>query len=148
MITTINEFRFFQNFFNRKKKHTPDPIDPSTMGPNDIFVFGSNTEGNHAGGAARVAVNYYGAINGQARGLQGNSYAIVTLDYTGEEPITTKEINTEVDEFLIFAKQHPKLIFWTTKIGCGISGYKIEDIAPLFKGKKIPNNVILPIEFS
>ena len=144
MITSIKEYREYMDNI----EYTPDPIDPSTMGPNDIFVFGSNTEGQHRGGAAKAAVLYYGAIMGQARGLQGNSYAIVTLDYTGEEPITVMEINQEVIEFLKFAKEHPELKFWVTKVGCGISNYSIEDIAPIFKSKRIPNNVILPVEFS
>jgi len=144
MITSINEW----NLYKKTKPNTPDPINATAMGPNDIFVFGSNTEGAHGGGAAKAAMLFYGAIWGQARGLQGNSYAIVTLDYTGQEPITTKEIEQEIVQYLEFAKAHPELKFWTTKIGCGISNYKIEDIAPLFKNKQIPDNVMLPVEFT
>ena len=147
MITTINEWVFSKNFKKNISKYTPDPINPKDMGPKDIFVFGSNTEGAHAGGAAKAAMNDYDAIWGQARGLQGRSYAIVTLDYTGKEPINTKTIEQEIITFLKFAEEHKDLIFWVTKIGVGISGYKITDIAPLFKNKKIPGNVKLPIEF-
>ncbi len=127
--------------------YTPDPIDVDDFGPNDVFVFGSNTQGQHTGGAANAAVVLYGAIMGQARGLQGQSYAIVTLDYTKEEPVTLETIETEIDEFLKFAIENPDLRFWMTKIGTGISGYQLSEIATLFYNKIIPANVILPNEF-
>lgn len=127
--------------------YTPDPIDPNSMTENDIFVFGSNTEGLHRGGAARAAVNDYGAIMGQATGLQGNSYAIITLDYTGNIEITLETIEKEIKDFFAFAIENQDKTFWVTKIGCGISGYEIKDIASLFKNKIIPPNVILPEEF-
>lgn len=144
MITSINEW----NLYKKTKPNTPDPINVTAMGPNDIFVFGSNTEGKHGGGAAKAAMNFYGAIWGQARGLQGNSYAIVTLDYSGQEPITTKEIEQEIIQYFEFAKAHPELKFWTTKIGCSIAGFHINEIAKLFDNKVIPDNVFLPIEFT
>ena len=161
MITSINEFKktlnenWFTNLFKKKEKrnipeYTPDPIPANADWwlANDIFVFGSNTEGNHAGGAARAAVVNYGAIMGQARGLQGNSYGIVTLDYTGEEPVTLETIGIELDNFIKFAKSHPTLMFWMTKIGTGISRIPFEDIAQLFFDRQFPSNVKLPIEFS
>ena len=58
MITSINEFRRYKKL----KPNTPDPINSTAMGPNDVFVFGSNTEGKHGGGAAKAAMQYYGAI--------------------------------------------------------------------------------------
>lgn len=45
-----------------------------------IFVFGSNPEGRHGAGAAKTAVDSFGAIYGQGEGLQGNSYALPTKD--------------------------------------------------------------------
>lgn len=36
---------------------------------------------------------------------------------------------------------------YVTKIGCGIAGFKIEEIAPLFSKCIDMNNVSLPIEF-
>lgn len=56
-----------------KKKFTPENI--QELKENQVFVFGSNMNGNHAGGAARLAVEKFGAIMGQAEGLQGQSYA-------------------------------------------------------------------------
>lgn len=121
------------------EKYTPDFI--TELGPNDIFVFGSNLAGAHAGGAARLANQKFGAIWGQGVGLQGNSYAIPTM----QGGIET--IKPYVDEFIEFAKSHPELTFYVTKIGCGIAGFKEEDIAPLFKTAiKIPN-IRLPEDF-
>lgn len=61
-----------------KRELTPENI--QELKENQIFVFGSNMNGNHAGGAARLAVEKFGAIMGQAEGIQGQSYAIPTLD--------------------------------------------------------------------
>ncbi len=99
-----------------------------------LFVFGSNTEGNHSGGAAADAVRYFGAVMGQATGLQGKSYAIPTVDYTprGDHKLPLDDIRTHVLDFRRFASEHPKLTFHVTPIGCGIAGYEVRDIAPLF----------------
>ena len=120
-------------------KYTPDVI--STLGPRDIFVFGSNLSGHHAGGAARVALNRFGAVWGQGEGLQGNSYAIPTMQGGVET------IKPYVDRFIEFAKYEKALTFYVTKIGCGIAGYDIKDIAPLFRNAYNLPNVILPIDF-
>lgn len=118
---------------------TPDFI--REVGENEIFVFGSNLAGQHAGGAARIAHSKFGAIWGQGEGLQGNSYAIPTMQ-GGVETIRPY-VNTFVD----FAKSHPELIFYVTKIGCGIAGFKEEEIAPLFKDAISASNIRLPKEF-
>jgi hypothetical protein len=62
------------------------------LNSNQIFVFGSNTQGRHGKGAALTAKNKFGAIYGQAEGLQGQSYAIITKDLTKKNhPSRTKE---------------------------------------------------------
>ena len=104
----------------------------------EIFVFGSNGFGAHNGGAAATAVAKFGAIYGQAEGLQGQSYAINTMD--GFEVMAE-----QMARFIEFAKRHPELKFLVTEIGCGIAGYTPEDVAPLFKN--IPENVVLPKAF-
>ena len=121
------------------EKYTPDFI--TELGPNDIFFFGSNLAGAHAGGAARLASQKFGAIWGQGVGLQGNSYAIPTM----QGGIET--IKPYVDEFIEFAKSHPELTFYVTKIGCGIAGFKEEEIAPLFKTAINIPNIRLPEDF-
>lgn len=126
---------------------TNDPIKPEEMGPNDVFVFGSNTEGNHAGGAARVAVMHYGAVMGQPRGLQGRSYGFVTVDFTEKEEVNLETMSIELDNLIIFALDNKDKTFYLTKVGTGISGYELKDIASLFANRIIPKNLILPYEF-
>ena len=104
----------------------------------EVFVFGSNGFGAHNGGAAAMAVAKFGAVYGQAEGLQGQSYAINTMD--GFEVMAE-----QVARFIEFAKEHPELKFLVTEIGCGIAGYTPKDVAPLFKN--IPENVVLPKAF-
>ena len=121
------------------EKYTPDFI--TELGPNDIFVFGSNIAGAHAGGAARLANQKFGAVWGQGVGFQGNTYAIPTMQGGVET------IQPYVDEFIEFAKDHPELTFYVTKIGCGIAGFSEEEIAPLFKNAIGISNIRLPEDF-
>lgn len=118
---------------------TPENI--QSLQPNEVFVFGSNLGGAHGGGAAAVAWRKFGAIMGQGEGLQGQSYAIPTMQ-GGVETIAPY-----VDRFIEFAKAHPELTFWVTRIGCGIAGFKDSEIAPLFKNAVGLSNVILPQTF-
>ena len=120
-------------------EYTPDVI--NSLAVNEVFVFGSNLRGWHQGGAARHAQRYFGAIWGQGVGLQGQSYAIPTMQGGVET------IKPYVDEFIAFAKEHPEQRFLVTKIGCGIAGFKEEEIAPLFNDAIRQNNIILPYDF-
>ena len=108
---------------------------------NEIFVFGSNLAGAHGGGAARLAYNRFGAIWGQGVGLQGQSYAIPTMQGGVET------IKPYVDEFIRFAQTRSDLKFYVTQIGCGIAGFKVEDIAPLFSKAYYISNVFLSKDF-
>ena len=121
------------------RKFTPNNI--THLEENEIFVFGSNLAGLHGGGAARVAHKYFGAVWGQGVGLQGQTYAIPTMQGGVET------ISPYIDEFISFAKQHPELIFLVTRIGCGIAGFSDRDIAPLFFSAINLENVILPKSF-
>lgn len=122
-----------------KTQFTPDFI--TELKENEIFVFGSNLQGLHGGGAARLAYEKFGAIWGQGVGLQGQSYGIPTM-HGGVDAI-----KPYVDEFIEFAKSHPELTFLVTRIGCGIAGFRDEEIAPLFKECIEIDNVILPRSF-
>ena len=119
-----------------KKRTTPEYID--TLAPGEIFVFGSNLKGRHAGGAAYAAYRKFGAVMGQGVGLQGKSYAIPTMQGGVET------IRPYVDEFIDFARSHPELTFLVTRIGCGIAGFTDEEIAPLFKNAHDAENIVLP----
>lgn len=97
--------------------------------------------GSHGGGAARLAYDRFGAIWGQGVGLQGQSYGIPTM-HGGVDVI-----KPYVDEFIEFAKLHPEYNFLVTKIGCGIAGFRIEEMAPLFQDALGVENIVLPQEF-
>lgn len=112
----------------------------------EVFVFGSNTEGMHAGGAARMAMNW-GAVYGKAFGLQGKTFAIPTVDYTRSGKMSVDEIKKYVDEFLDFTIKNKDKKFLVTEIGCGIAGFKVSEIAPLFRKALEYSNVYLPERF-
>ncbi|MBR2231469.1 MAG: hypothetical protein IJ891_03790 [Prevotella sp.] len=119
-----------------KKRTTPEYI--TSLAPGEIFVFGSNLRGMHGGGAAYVAVRKFGAVMGQGVGLQGQSYAIPTMQGGVET------IRPYVDEFIQFAREHRELTFLVTRIGCGIAGFSDEEIAPLFEKAHGEENIVLP----
>ena len=130
-------------------KHETSPNNPASrttpgqitrLGANEVFVFGSNAQGLHYGGAAKQAVESFGAIMGQGHGLQGKSYAINSMS-------GLTDMAEDVSAFVKFAKAHPEKHFLVTLIGCGIAGYHPSDIAPLFEGCKELDNVSLPAEF-
>ncbi|MDO4703872.1 hypothetical protein [Tannerella sp.] len=124
---------------DRKERTTPEWI--HSLEENQIFVFGSNLQGMHAGGAARIASEKFGAIWRQGVGLQGQCYAIPTMQGGVET------IQPYVDEFIAFAEAHPKQIFLVTSIGCGIAGFTAEEIAPLFRKAVDILNIWLPAVF-
>ena len=142
-----NGNNIFNNIFNNKKnmedmkkgRITPRWID--SLKENEIFVFGSNLAGMHGGGAARIARLHFGAVMGKGVGLQGQSYAIPTMQGGVET------IRPYVDRFIAYAKRHPEKHFLVTPIGCGIAGFEAEDIAPLFKKAKEMKNISLPESF-
>ena len=121
------------------KRISPRWID--TLEENEIFVFGSNLQGMHGGGAARVAHEKFGAVWGEGIGLQGQSYAIPTM-HGGVDAIAPY-----VNDFIAFAKEHPELKFLVTEIGCGIAGFRISKMAPLFKEALKMENIYLPERF-
>lgn len=123
---------------NPDSRITPDHI--TRLALNEVFVFGSNAHGLHYGGAAKAAYENFGAIMGQGNGLQGKSYGIDSMSglcVMGER----------VKEFCEFAKAHPEKRFLVTEIGCGIAGYSIGEVAPLFECCRDVENITLPASF-
>lgn len=120
-------------------EYTPEHI--TKLGRDDIFVFGSNLAGNHAGGAARIAREKFGAIRGQGEGIQGQSYAIPTMFGS------VAEIKPYVDRFIDLAREWDQNTFYVTRIGCGIAGFTDSQIAPLFRDALTLYNVRLPKSF-
>lgn len=125
--------------FDSDNRVTPDYI--SKLADGEIFVFGSNLAGQHMGGAARAAYDKFGAVWGQGVGLQGQSYAIPTMQGGVET------IKPYVDDFIEFARTHPGMRFLVTRIGCGIAGFTDAEIAPLFKDAVDVGNICLPDTF-
>jgi hypothetical protein len=125
-------------------KYTPDSI--ARLGNNEIFVFGSNLAGIHGVGAAKLAVNKFGAIMGQGEGLQGQSYAFPTKDEQ-IQTLSLSQIDASIDNLLVCCRKHPELTFYLTKVGCGLAGYTVDQIADRFKTFHLPSNLILPKEF-
>ena len=118
------------------RRTTPEFV--AELLPNEIFVFGSNLQGMHGGGAALIAWRKFGAVMGQGVGLQGQSYAIPTM----QDGVET--IKPYVDEFIEFAKDHQDLTFLVTRIGCGIAGFTDDEISPLFEKAHDVENIVLP----
>lgn len=116
------------------------PSEINVLAPDEIFVFGSNFQGRHMGGAARTARERFGAVMGIGEGLQGRSYAIPTME-------GLENIGPAVGRFTSFARQHSELKFLVTAVGCGIAGYKAEEIAPMFTEAASLGNVYLPLSF-
>ena len=119
-----------------RPEHTPDMI--SELKTDEVFVFGSNLEGMHGGGAAYTAFKKFGAAMGCGVGHRGQSYAIPTMHGRVED------IRPYVDEFIRYAAEHPELFFYVTRVGCGIAGFKDREIAPLFAEARGLANVCLP----
>ncbi|MBR5924353.1 MAG: hypothetical protein IKZ60_02740 [Bacteroidales bacterium] len=122
-----------------RPEFTPERI--SELRPDEVFVFGSNLEGMHSGGAAWVAFQKFGAVLGCGVGLRGQSYAIPTMQGGVET------IEPYVSSFISYAKEHPELFFYVTRIGCGIAGFRDKEIAPLFSEAVGLENVCLPESF-
>ena len=117
----------------------------TTLYPNEVFVFGSNTKGAHGKGAAKTALGW-GAVWGQGSGLMGKTYGIPTKDHQ-MRVLPINKIEKYVDEFIEFATKNPSLTFLVTEVGCGLANFSPKDIAPLFHKAITLNNVRLPRRF-
>jgi DNA-directed RNA polymerase specialized sigma24 family protein len=134
MQNNLNEMKNMEDL--KQGRVTPQRI--NSLKENEVFVFGSNLAGMHGGGAARAARLHFGAVMGQGVGIQGQSYAIPTM----QGGVDT--IRPYVDDFIAYACQHPDQRFLVTPIGCGIAGFEPEDIAPLFGAAREMKNISLP----
>ena len=137
------------------KRFTPNEI--AKLENKEVFVFGSNIQGEHVGGAALCALENFGACYGHGFGLQGRSYAIPTCiriwdddntPYRKTKPFdSVSQIKPFVDAFINDATKFTDLTFYVTKIGCGIASFNISEVAELFRPCLEMDNVILPKEF-
>ena len=123
----------------QSQRITPDRI--TNLNSGEIFVFGSNVDGFHNGGAAGFACRHFGAVYGNPEGPQGQCYAIPTVG------LTMRRLYIKIQEFIDYAESHPNLTFLVTAIGCGNGGYHPRDIAPMFDRARNVGNIHLPAEF-
>lgn len=126
-----------------KHRTTPDNI--TALKPWEVFLFGSNEAGRHGAGAAKTAMGW-GAEYGESWGMHGNTYAIPTLD--GDlQKLRLGAIEFHVDQLVQFAKDNPRWTFLCTEVGCGLAGFAVEEIGPLFKDAVSVSNIHLPARF-
>lgn len=124
-------------------KYTPENIEE--LKDEEIIIFGSNVNGNHAGGLARVCADKWGAENGVGEGLTGQCYAFPTLGKDMQKR-TIEKLEESVDKLIECMDCNKDKTFYLTKVGLGIAGYTLEEIKPLFQ---FPcENLIKPIEFN
>jgi len=122
----------------------------TTLEKDEVFVFGSNKQGKHGKGAALTAKKKFGAKEGRGAGMQGRSYGIPTKHrptMQKKDRMDLDEIAWYVDKFIEFTKLNPQLTFLVTKIGCGLSRYHPNQVAPLFEEALDLENVHLPLCF-
>lgn len=119
---------------------------------NGVFVFGSNTQGRHGGGAALAARNHFGAIYGQAKGLQGRSYAIVTKDLTKytHPSVSIKQIKSQIKDLYDYARINPNVDFYIAyaRSGTNLNAYTPKQMAEMFAlDGNVPENIVFESEF-
>lgn len=113
-----------------------------SLDSNEVFVYGANEAGRHGAGAAKQAMKW-GAKYGEY-GANGQTYGIPTKN-RDLQVLPLIDIYAHVVDFLDFARRNPRFTFLVTEIGCGLAGYKVEDIAPMFS--VVPDNVKLNESF-
>lgn len=159
---------YLENHFdinNIKEKEYWSGLLISSLKENDIFVFGSNPKGRHGFGAAKYAVDFFGAIYGQGRGLQGRSYGLITKNLnknyyekstnityreTGYKSVKKSLIYENIKELVNFAIKNEHLKFYVAYKNeyNSLNGYKPKEIIELFLlQKKLPDNIIFHDSF-
>ena len=127
-----------------------------TPEPDTVFVFGSNPEGRHGAGAAKVARLQFGAIYGQGEGLQGRSYAIPTKDLRvqynyGYKSISETKITTSIKKMYDCARLHPEWKFCIAYRNTGtrsLNGYTGFEMMRMFiDAGPIPGNIYVSKEW-
>ncbi|MFA5234143.1 MAG: hypothetical protein WC390_07070 [Sulfurimonas sp.] len=127
-----------------KCKITPENI--TELKENEIFCFGSNLCGRHGAGAAYTAFSQFNAKYGIGIGFTGQCFALPTKDESLNR-LSVLDIKKWVDVLKSEILAMPDNQFLITKIGCGLAGYSVNEIAPLFKDFLQIENCSLPIDF-
>lgn len=101
--------------------------------PNQIFVFGANSQGSHGAGAAKQAYDSGWTKTGHSEGLIWQSFAIDTMG-------TREVFIMGLQDLAITAIKNPALEFLMTPVGTGIAGYSIQELEEMMPD--MPSNVI------
>ena len=122
-----------------RTRFSPERIE--SLRADEIFVFGSNRQGWHGGGAAAYARQRFG-LSGEKESDARDSVmrSLQWMDRLRKSVLMWRE-------FIAYAEAHPELTFLVTEIGCGIAGYTVTQIAPLFSATLDMPNVLLPQRF-
>lgn len=123
--------------YDPRHHHTPDD--------DRVFVFGSNIQGWHGGGAAWYARVKLGAEEGVGEGPTGRTYALPTCFEPGL-PYDMASLEEAVDTFIWYALRNHTTRFFVSEVGCGLAGFYVSEVAPLFRGA--PPNCDLPPSFA
>ena len=132
---------------------------------NQIFVFGSNPQGIHGLGTAKIALLKYGAKYGIGHGLQGKSYALATKNLKKNYYDEVLKITYKKEGFRSISKEqlidNIKRLYKTvremkdkeflvayTAEGRNLNGYTNKEMAEMFyEAKPIPRNIIFEDKF-
>lgn len=137
--------------------YRPDSYEGNITPDEDtIFVFGSNPEGRHGAGAAKVAREVFGAKYGVGEGLTGNSYALPTKDLRVKEnrglrSIPRETIVESIQKLYETARRMPnkkfKVAYRNTNTA-SLNGYTGLEMIDMFKDAgPIPSNIIFSKEW-
>ena len=118
-----------------------------TPGKDIIFVFGSNPEGKHGAGSAKVALQKFGAKYGKGDGLHGQSYALITTEMRKGWPrITLEQITDNVRRLYEVARKMPDKRFMVAyrnqpdqRTLCGYTGAQMMQC--FLSAGEIPDNI-------
>lgn len=108
-----------------KRKFTPETIDE--LKANEVFIFGSNRNGNHYGGAAKVAYEKFGAEWGVGEGHR-------IADDNRQLTFYVTKVGCGIAGWDI---ETVKRCFWKGAT----------EVSPDPEWRGIPSNVIIPEEF-
>lgn len=125
--------------------------------PDTVFVFGSNPEDRHGAGAARIAVERFGARYGQGEGLQGSAYAIPTKDLRvkangGYRSIPRDRIVASIRRMYAAARLQPEkkfMVAYRNTDRRSLNEYTGYEMISMFKAAgPIPDNVYVSKEWN
>ena len=126
------------------------PNNIAKLADDEVFVYGANTEFRSGAGAAKKALKF-GAVYGLVEAYKGQTYGLITTDLNEPQrpSIPMSLLQDEVNKFIAFAKDNTHLTFLVTEVGCGLAGFTVEQVAPLFKPVLLNSitNVRLPKRF-